>query len=316
MSLTVGLFRVLFAVQDLLHPVRASGYRPDPTALGVEPGPDDRYVDMDDGVRLFYRGWIPERPVQIVACFHGMGAYGGHLRVIGEHLKPQNVGVYVFDLRGHGLSDGPRGDFAHIDRIIADLDVVASSLKQQHPGVPLYFLGESLAASMVLKYAAEHPGLLAGIVLVAVEIRPLVTPSTGEVLRYLPYILWKSNSSVIEMGERERLVSRDPGHFPRAQRDPLRTERFSVRSIVETHALIQEWPGLARKLDVPSLILQGGGDLLTDPQGARDLFDAITYPDKELGNFPGAYHGLFYDPDTPRVLDTISRWLASRVKAG
>ncbi|MDP2727397.1 MAG: alpha/beta hydrolase, partial [Dehalococcoidia bacterium] len=172
-----------------------------------------------------------------------------------------------------------------------------------------------LGASLVLKHAAERPGRLAGIVLAGCEIRPLVKPKIGEVLRYLPYLLLYSRSNAIEMGERERLVSRDPEHFPRAQRDPLRNDKFSVRTIVEVHALIQEWPALARQLAVPCLILQGGGDLLTDPQGAYELLEVIACPDKELAFFPGAYHGLFYDPDTPQVLEALARWLSRRQDA-
>lgn len=311
MSSSVQFLRALFALQDVLHPVKAEAYRPDPAALGVTLGPDDGYVRMDDGARLFYRSWLPAEPEAVAACFHGMGAYGGHFRVIGEYLRPRDVAVFVFDLRGHGLSDGPRGDFSHIGRIVSDLDGIAAFLQRRLPGLPLFLLGESLAASIVLKYAAERPQRLAGVVLTSVEIKPLISPKITEILRYLRYILWNSRASVVEMGERERLVSRDPEHFPRAQKDPLRTERFSVRSIVETHALIQEWPDLARKLAVPCLILQGGGDLLTDPAGARLLHDAISCLDKELAFFPGAYHGLFYDPATPQVLETVARWIAS-----
>ncbi|MDO8689508.1 MAG: alpha/beta fold hydrolase [Dehalococcoidia bacterium] len=315
MSVTVSLFRALFAFQDVLHPVTPAACRPDPAALGVTLGPDDAYCEMDDGVRLFYRAWVPDQPRQVIACFHGMGAYGGHFRVIGERLRPQGIAVYVFDLRGHGLSDGLRGDFAHMERFIVDLDGVAVFLQNRYPDLPCFLLGESLAASIVLKYASENPMRLAGIVLAAIEVKPSVFPKAVEVLRYLPYVLWNSRASVIEMGERERLVSRDPAHFPRAQRDPLRTEQFSVRSIVETHALIQEWPQSARRISVPCLILQGGADLLTDPKGARGLLDAITYPEKDLAFFPDAYHGLFYDPDTPMVLDELARWLAGRLSS-
>ena len=315
MALTVRFFRVLFALQDLLSQATGKGdragrpQRPDPDAVGGVLGPHDGYAEMDDGARLFYRAYLPDRPQEVLACFHGMGAYGGHFRVIGEYLQPRGTAVYLFDLRGHGLSEGPRADLSRMDRVIADLDGLKYFLELRHPRIPVHFLGESLAASLVLKAAAESPRGLAGIILSAAELRPLVRPKAVEVLRYLPYLLVDSRSNSIEMGERERLVSRDPEHFPRAQRDPLRSERFSVRTIVEVHALIQEWPSLARRLSVPCLILQGGGDLLTDPQAAYELLGSIASPDKELAFFPKAYHGLFYDPDTPQVLEALARWL-------
>lgn len=319
MTFTARIFRTLFALQDVLNSGREledarTGplYRPDPASLGIALGQHDDYVGMKDGVRLFYRAFLPLDPKEALACFHGMGAYGGHFRVIGDHLQPSGTAVYLFDLRGHGLSHGPRGDFSHMDRILTDMGQIKEFLVREHPGLPVYFLGESLAASLVLKAAAERPQGLAGIVLSAVELRPLVTPKLGEILRYLPKMLFDSRSNVIQMGERERLVSRDPEHFPRARLDPLRCEQFSVRSVVEAHNLIQEWPALARKLSIPCLILQGGGDLLTDPQVAYELLAAITSPDKELAFFPQAYHGLFYDPDTLQVLEALVRWLTRR----
>jgi alpha-beta hydrolase superfamily lysophospholipase len=267
---------------------------------------------MGDGIRLFYRAWKPQQPQEVLACFHGLGAYGGHFRVIGEYLVSLGSQVYVLDLRGHGLSDGPRADLSDMNRIIQDLDEVAAHLLAAHPGLPLYFLGESLAASLVLKYAVQRPQRLRGIILSGIELRPTVRPKAREALRYLPYLIFDTRANVIEMGERERLVSRDPEHFPRAERDPLRNDAFSVRTLVEVHALIQEWPRLARHLTVPTLILQGGGDLLTDPQAAYELLEAIACPDKELAFFPEAYHGLFYDPDTPQVLEALARWLTKR----
>ena len=321
MNLAIRLFRALFVLQDLVWPERRGDrarrpYRPDPATLGVSFGPDDGYAEMDDGARLFYRAFLPPEHKQVLACFHGLGAYGGHFRIIGEYLEPRGVAVYLFDLRGHGLSDGPRADLSRMGRVMADLEAVKGFLSEKHPGMPFFFLGESLGASLALKEAVERPEGLAGIILSGAELRPSIVPKAGEVLRYLPNLLVNSRSNAIEMGERERLVSRDPEHFPRAQQDPLRTERFSVRTIIEVHALIQEWPGLARRLSVPCLILQGGGDLLTDPQAAYELLEAIGYADKQVAFFPLAYHGLFYDPDTPQVLETLARWLAEHHTAG
>lgn len=318
MSLADAILRAVFVVQDVcsgLHGRRNSGRpekpsRPDPAAMGVSLAPDDGYLRVSDGTDLFYSPRIPDNPRQVLACFHGMGAYGGHFRVISEYLMPEGVAVYLIDLRGHGLSEGGRGDLSDMARVIADLDEIAEFLKNRYPELPLYFLGESLGASMVLKYAAEKPDHLKGIILSGAELRPRVTPKVKEVLRYLPNMLFRSRVNAIEMGDRERLVSRDPEHFPRAQHDPLRSERFSVRTVVEVYALIREWPQLARRLSVPCLILQGGGDLLTDPQAAYELEKFISCPDKELAFFPGVYHGVFYDPDTPRVLAAMSKWLS------
>ena len=41
----------------------------------------------------FYRAYLAEQPQGALACFHGLGAYGGHFHVIGEYLRPRGAAV-------------------------------------------------------------------------------------------------------------------------------------------------------------------------------------------------------------------------------
>ena len=71
----------------------------------------------------------------------------------------------------------------------------------------------------------------------------------------------------------------------------------------------------AGRITMPTLILQGGGDLIADPEGTRDLFDALGAKDKTLRVYEGLYHEVLNEPEKDRVLDDLVTWLDERVPA-
>jgi len=76
----------------------------------------------------------------------------------------------------------------------------------------------------------------------------------------------------------------------------------------------------ARRVRVPTLILQGEADALCEPAGAVRLLEALSAPDKTLKTLPGAGHHLYdsippranskYDDTTRgKVYQSIADWL-------
>ncbi|GAI80973.1 unnamed protein product, partial [marine sediment metagenome] len=77
-----------------------------------------------DGVNLFLRKWEPktETPRQsAILILHGLTAYSGPYYMIAEPLAERGFKVYGLDLRGHGLSDGNRGDCPSEERFVKDI---------------------------------------------------------------------------------------------------------------------------------------------------------------------------------------------------
>ncbi|MFG1946192.1 alpha/beta fold hydrolase [Nonomuraea sp. NPDC048826] len=68
--------------------------------------------------------------------------------------------VVTFDLRGHGLA--PAADRYTFDAFLGDLTAVMAELRSAAP----VLVGYSLGADLAVRYAAEHPGTVAGLVLV------------------------------------------------------------------------------------------------------------------------------------------------------
>lgn len=79
-----------------------------------------------DGVTLFLRRWNPDTIVAAkkdvaVLLFHGITAHSGAYNMAGVPISRGGYTTFGLDYRGHGLSDGNRGDSPGKDRWIADL---------------------------------------------------------------------------------------------------------------------------------------------------------------------------------------------------
>ena len=78
-----------------------------------------------DGVSLFLRKWKPTTGTSrqsAILILHGITAYSGPYAMIAEPLSERGFPVYSLDLRGHGLSDGNRGDCPR-ERVICHLKI-------------------------------------------------------------------------------------------------------------------------------------------------------------------------------------------------
>lgn len=316
MSLGLALISLLFRLQDRLG---FDGHEPDPGPPPPPPpvaGETRGYMEASDGTKLAYRAWLPPSPVRFtVGCVHGLAAHGAHFYVAGQSLIPLGGATWAIDLRGHGLSEGRRGDLSDMPRILADLADFVCFLKDRHPGLPLFLWGESAGAPIVVKFAVCRQPSLAGLVLSSPQLRSTVPVAPWEIIQNLPTVLFRPWSRALDTTKRLHLSNRRRIDVERERADPLRSNWISARSLVSVYQVIEEVEDMAGRICLPVLLLQGGHDLVTDPRAARRFFRALCTPShkKRLVMFPNAWHGLLHDPDTPQVLAAATRWLAEQV---
>jgi pimeloyl-ACP methyl ester carboxylesterase len=129
----------------------------------IEP-PIDAMKFLDhNGVRLAYReAGRGDPPVVLI---HGMACDHTHLTPQFQHLSTRRR-VVTLDLRGHGQSDKPTGDYTN-EVFGDDLRFVFESLGLEHPVV----IGHSLGGSIALALAAAEPRLFGALVLLDSGVR-------------------------------------------------------------------------------------------------------------------------------------------------
>jgi alpha-beta hydrolase superfamily lysophospholipase len=141
-------------------------YREFISALGrrAPTPPDSRtQIEAADGIRLQAGVFEPRGAVRdVVVLLHGGGAHQGiGYEVLADELRRTGaVVVLAPDLRGHGLSEGPRGYAPRPQDVWRDVDRIIAAAAARWPGRAVHLAGHSSGAGLLLNWAADKAGRL------------------------------------------------------------------------------------------------------------------------------------------------------------
>lgn len=266
-----------------------------------------------DGMRLNVYGWSGEAvPDKVVVVVHGMGGHSGYYSTsLAPYLVPSGVVLYAPDLRGHGHSEGKRGDISTFDFFQQDVETVMCWARLRHPALPLFLLGESMGTCIAIICAATASAAVRpdGLVLAACVIAPTVKPRADEIVRTLWYASRNRQKVALPITGREEQGVRDLAFVQVLKSDVLFNRHVSVRFLTSMTRHMNRAARLPQALHLPVLLLQGGHDFTIRFRPTRSFFKRIAVADKEMHIFPNAYHAILNDPDSPQVRAKIIEWL-------
>ena len=258
-------------------------------------------MSTSDGKTLFVRRWNAGREARVsVLIFHGITGYSGpYGPMVAEQLAASGYDVFGLDLRGHGLSDGRRGDYPSEERLRRDIAETLALVKSKSDR--LVVMGHSLGALPAIIATKNHPEEVSGLVIAsaAKKVRTGVypRPSKGAMLRTLIGVAILRGTPLIEY-RREGQIGID---------DPLFNFEYSARFytvLYGTGALrvmkmlgsgMIDSPNLnfGGRLKVPLFVAVGEQDELFSAEGVREFCDGIDCDDKEFHVIPGARHAVW-----------------------
>lgn len=114
-------------------------------------------ISASDGIALAYRKYVPESPRAVVLFYHGGGAHSAAgYQFLGNGLQSKSDSVvYMPDIRGHGASDGPRGDAPNPKQVWDDITILIQFIRAEYPQLPLFIGGHSSGAGLILNYVSQ-----------------------------------------------------------------------------------------------------------------------------------------------------------------
>ncbi len=263
----VGRDAWLAALQGDVPPLRLSS-APEPSAAGAVaaylrrygldlPGVPHRFGALEaGGYRIATHLYRPAEARGSVLLVHGYLDHSGLLAPLIRRCVADGYAVVAFDLPGHGLSSGARGDideFATYARVIDDL---LGRLGPQLPR-PLHAVGHSTGRAALYEHLrGAGSGALARVVFLA----PLVRSAYWHLSRAGHALAEPFLASV---PRRYRENSSDPGYLAAVRSDPLRIETLPL-GWVSAH---QAWVDRVLSdspLGRPLLVVQGTADDVVD----------------------------------------------------
>ncbi|WP_257031398.1 alpha/beta hydrolase [Paenibacillus sp. E222] len=134
-----------------------------------------QYTEANDHIRLAYRTYVPTRLKAMVIFYHGSGANSAAgYQPIGEEMSQNfRIVTYLPDIRGHGLSEGPRGDAPSVQQVYNDVTSIIDAAHRQFPSVPVFLGGHSAGAGLVVNYInSPHPEVVNAYLFISPDFGP------------------------------------------------------------------------------------------------------------------------------------------------
>jgi acylglycerol lipase len=263
-------------------------------------------------IEISYQGWTAEKARGIVIIVHGIGEHSGRYGNIIEAMENRRVSFYSMDNRGHGKSTGIRGHVDSFMEYVYDLRMFANMIHEAHNGLPVFLLGHSLGGAIALRYALTYQNDLAGLILSAPSLIPLVRP--GFFLNLAVGILSKTYSSLTFSNRLDpTYLSHDESVIKDYVNDPAVHDRISPRLYTEIVKNTEFCFNHAFELNIPVLVFHGTADRVIDIAGSEILEREISSVDRRFVSFQSLYHETMNEipKERGKVLSLVASWIAS-----
>lgn len=256
-------------------------------------------VNTSDGIVLFLRKWESPSPSnKAILILHGITAYSGPYEMFGKAIAKTGFTAIGLDLRGHGLSDGNRGDYPSKERLISDLVETITYLKKEFD--ILLILGHSLGVLNALIAITNSKEKIDGLILLSAgkTVKPGVYKKRTflQKLKIVLSAIFRPSKPVIKY-YREGILGLD---------DPIFNFNYTLRFIRLVN--FQDLD-LSEVLQCPILLGVGEHDELFSVESAQSLLEDIPASDKEFFIMPGAKHAVEF---TDEKFQKIKIWLESK----
>ena len=267
-------------------------------------------LTSSDGFKLHTKNWLIDDAKASLILVHGLGEHSARYEHVAKALNGMGVNVYSFDLKGHGLSEGPRVFITDISEYRADLETVYNNTPKE---LPLCILGHSMGGLIVTDFLLHKARVdVKAVILTGPALEPGddITAFKKRLIRTLNWI--SPQLSTIKLDPNN--ISRDQETVEKYIGDPLIFHGAGKASMgVALLNGIEDVKTKFNHFNYPVLIMHGGADQITNLVGSQALYDQSPSIDKTLKVWDGAFHEIFNETNQIEVIDYMTTWLKSRI---
>lgn len=253
--------------------------------------------------------WAPEeeQPRAVILALHGFNDYRNAFADFATFAAARGIHVEAFDQQGFGANPN-RGLWPGSEALAEDLARHVARLRRDWPDTPLYLLGESMGAAVVVVALGQGLPPVDGVILVS----PAVWGDTSfngfyrlvlEVAAGMApgYTLTGRGLGVQASDNIEALIAMG--------RDPMLIKETRLDAIAGLVRLMDEARLGAGRLDVPVLVLLGERDEIIPPESIRGFVELIDPEVCRAIAYEAGWHLLLRDLQAETVWQDILAWV-------
>lgn len=244
-----------------------------------------------------------------VVLMHGLGEHSGRYRHIAEFFNQCGLSVRCYDHRGHGRSQGARGDVINGDPMVQDAEIVIDDFAA-HFADPPFLFGHSMGGLFAARFALSRLSPLRGLILSSPALAVRLSPLQLKLLKVMHAIAPRVG---VPNGLPPAFLSHDPKVVAAYKADPLVHHKISARLMRSMLSSMEYCQSHARTLEVPALMLVAGDDHLVDTDGSKRFFAQLPAGLAQLYAYDKFYHEIFNEIDAQRPFADMRVWLDTQL---
>lgn len=262
-----------------------------------------------DGARLGLTVWRAETPIAVIAAVHGMNDYANAFSLAAPAWAERGLMTYAYDQRGFGRSPAP-GTWPGAPALKKDLHDFVAALRQAHPGTPVFVVGHSMGAAVVMAAHRDRPLDVDGIVLAA----PGVWGGAQ-----MPILYRATLNLAASLAPRKTLTGESAGRqasdnieFLRAMyEDPYVVKETRLDAVLGVVRMMGEGWDASDEISGDFLVVYGGKDGIIPAKKMKKAAARLT-GDIDARAYPQSWHLILADLERAAPVADIADWVSSR----
>jgi alpha-beta hydrolase superfamily lysophospholipase len=264
-------------------------------------------ISAADGTRLHVVDYMlpPGQARGSIVVMHGLGEHSGRYQHLAGFFNSCGLSVRCYDHRGHGRSEGRRGDVIHGDPMLQDAQIVIDDFSSRYSTPPFLF-GHSMGGLFAARFALSQRAPLRGLILSSPALALRLKPIDLRLLKVAEALVpWLG----VPNGLRPADLCHSTAVVDAYKHDPLVHARISARLLRSMLDSIDDCQQHAHAMAVPTLLLVAGSDAAVDPSGALRFYQKLPPGLAQLHVYEHMFHEIFNEPDAALAFDDLRGWL-------
>jgi alpha-beta hydrolase superfamily lysophospholipase len=270
-----------------------------------------------DGVKLFYRSWLPDKPAsKALLLFHRGHEHSARWQETVAALGLEDVAVFAWDARGHGRSPGERGSAANLGVVIRDVEAFVQHVSELHQIAieNMVVLAHSVGAVTVAAWVHDYAPPIRGLILAVPAFRvKLYLPFAVPLLRLKQKLF---GHGYVKSYVKAKMLTHDPAQAAAYQADPLIFRQIAVNILLDLFDTSSRLMADAGAITVPTLLFVADADWVVKKSAQETFFNRLSSPVKQLERLPGFYHAIFHEKERGLVVSKAREFIQKCFQAG
>jgi len=251
---------------------------------------------------IFLRSWLSNNdPIYNIIIIHGLGEHSGRYKEFASFFIKKNIGVFSFDLIGHGKSDGLKGHISNIKDFTDSIEEVLIQVRKRFINTPIIIFGHSLGGCLALNYLIERKSKEISLAIIS----SAWIETEIQIPKYLLIIQRVIHTLFPKVRLSNRLdtkdLSKDIKIIDKYKNDPLVHDRISLNLLSEINKTIEKIKNKDYNIEIPVLIIHGKKDKIISYKGSELISKKIK--DSKLKLYDNVYHEPHNDNEKKEILE-------------